>query len=609
MFGSIDTSWVDTDGQYVMIAASSDHSKMAVYHTSRLIQVLTIDLSQLISRIRVPGQQSIYCFGWVGLEALFLQKKPNHLQFFNIKDETAVYDLDTDFTQIGIENDGIKLYSDGSVEFVSPVTTVTKSIVLFMQVIQRLYIGEERAVLGVASASGGALLKEAFQWLCSNKSHQSYEYAMQVRDMSLAIDQCISCAITSWSPELQKSLLKAAHFGMAFNTSFDSSRFVRVLRELRVLNEDLGETCLLNRLIDIGAYGLAVEMCRWLGRDQFEGVDRVLLEWVCLEIMVLNFLCCISNITYFSEFLPVCNTIFFCFTDAAKRAIDAKLPKLARLLIKRETDDSKQVNVLLQLGDIQEALTRAAAAQRPQLMHQVVRYLMKGQKRAEYELAIRKIPLAQCLYQDLVREESGRGPGRMILALLEQASDFERQIMLHLDAAEYEMNGVLISMSQAAFAPSQLERNQEHLTIRETVIEYAADTQKVNQFKHQTKLSEKQFVTNLRNIVKMARLWKKSEMLINGGIALSLYRSSRSRLVVAVGDVPGPMVNGCISFVTETNCDDGLPHTLEHLVFMGSKKYPYKGVLDIIANRCLASGTNAWTDQDHTAYTLSTVGC
>ncbi|KIH49042.1 hypothetical protein ANCDUO_20884, partial [Ancylostoma duodenale] len=126
--------------------------------------------------------------------------------------------------------------------------------------------------------------------------------------------------------------------------------------------------------------------------------------------------------------------------DAAKRAIEAKLPKLARLLIKRETDDSKQVNVLLQLGDIQEALARAAAAQRPQLMHQVVRHLMKEQKRADYELAIRKIPLAQCLYQDLVREESDRGSSKMMLALLEQASDFERQTMFHLDAVESEMN-------------------------------------------------------------------------------------------------------------------------------------------------------------------------
>ena len=41
---------------------------------------------------------------------------------------------------------------------------------------------------------------------------------------------------------------------------------------------------------------------------------------------------------------------------------------------------------------------------------------------------------------------------------------------------------------------------------------------------------------------------------------------------------------------------------------MGSRRYPYKGVLDIIANRCLASGTNAYTDQDHTLYELTTAG-
>jgi secreted Zn-dependent insulinase-like peptidase len=52
------------------------------------------------------------------------------------------------------------------------------------------------------------------------------------------------------------------------------------------------------------------------------------------------------------------------------------------------------------------------------------------------------------------------------------------------------------------------------------------------------------------------------------------------------------------------HCDDGLPHTLEHLVFLGSEAYPYKGVLDKLANRCLAQGTNAWTDVDHTAYTV-----
>lgn len=41
---------------------------------------------------------------------------------------------------------------------------------------------------------------------------------------------------------------------------------------------------------------------------------------------------------------------------------------------------------------------------------------------------------------------------------------------------------------------------------------------------------------------------------------------------------------------------------------MGSRRYPYKGLLDTLANRGFSNGTNAWTDQDHTAYTISTAG-
>ena len=54
--------------------------------------------------------------------------------------------------------------------------------------------------------------------------------------------------------------------------------------------------------------------------------------------------------------------------------------------------------------------------------------------------------------------------------------------------------------------------------------------------------------------------------------------------------------------------NDGLPHTLEHLVFLGSEDYPYKEVLDLLANRALADRTNAWTDTDHTCYTVYTAG-
>lgn len=86
------------------------------------------------------------------------------------------------------------------------------------------------------------------------------------------------------------------------------------------------------------------------------------------------------------------------------------------------------------------------------------------------------------------------------------------------------------------------------------------------------------------------------------------YKSKKTGLTLCFVQVPGPLVNGFFSLATEAHDDDGLPHTLEHLVFMGSESYPYKGLLDLLANRCLAQGTNAWTDTDHTCYTITTAG-
>lgn len=95
---------------------------------------------------------------------------------------------------------------------------------------------------------------------------------------------------------------------------------------------------------------------------------------------------------------------------------------------------------------------------------------------------------------------------------------------------------------------------------------------------------------------------------VNGVIPIHKYKSKKSALKVILAEVDGPVVNGYFVLATEAHDDDGLPHTLEHLIFLGSESYPYKGMLDILANRCLASGTNAWTDVDHTCYTMTTAG-
>lgn len=83
--------------------------------------------------------------------------------------------------------------------------------------------------------------------------------------------------------------------------------------------------------------------------------------------------------------------------------------------------------------------------------------------------------------------------------------------------------------------------------------------------------------------------------------------STRTKLQVTLIDQASPIVNGYFAVATEILNDSGCPHTLEHLVFMGSKKYPYKGLLDILGNLACSS-TNAWTATDQTVYTLTTAG-
>jgi len=66
---------------------------------------------------------------------------------------------------------------------------------------------------------------------------------------------------------------------------------------------------------------------------------------------------------------------------------------------------------------------------------------------------------------------------------------------------------------------------------------------------------------------------------------ITKYESKRTGTAVVVVDKEGPKVNGFFTFATEIFDDSGSPHTLEHLCFMGSKNYPYKGILDRLAIR------------------------
>ncbi|KAE9546710.1 hypothetical protein FO519_010078, partial [Halicephalobus sp. NKZ332] len=100
---------------------------------------------------------------------------------------------------------------------------------------------------------------------------------------------------------------------------------------------------------------------------------------------------------------------------------------------------------------------------------------------------------------------------------------------------------------------------------------------------------------------------KVGSILVEKQIPLTLYRSSASGAKVVIVDHPGAMVNAEISFATAHQDDSGLAHTLEHLVFIGSKKYPYAKFLTSLAERSYGY-INAFTSFDNTAFSIKTVG-
>ena len=71
-------------------------------------------------------------------------------------------------------------------------------------------------------------------------------------------------------------------------------------------------------------------------------------------------------------------------------------------------------------------------------------------------------------------------------------------------------------------------------------------------------------------------------------LTVTTSKSNKTGLTIVVANTESPVVNGFFCLATEAENNWGLPHTLEHLIFMGSRHYPYKDVLDLLGNRCLA---------------------
>ncbi|KAJ2509957.1 hypothetical protein H4217_008091 [Coemansia sp. RSA 1939] len=97
---------------------------------------------------------------------------------------------------------------------------------------------------------------------------------------------------------------------------------------------------------------------------------------------------------------------------------------------------------------------------------------------------------------------------------------------------------------------------------------------------------------------------KSSSSSPGDGIRTSVYKHFTSKMRVVVCRTSSPIYNLNIYVPTVAPNNKGLPHTLEHLVFCGSKRHPTRGYIDVLAAYNYSIGTNACTTDDYTCYTL-----
>uniref|UniRef100_A0A915PN14 Vacuolar protein sorting-associated protein 16 homolog n=1 Tax=Setaria digitata TaxID=48799 RepID=A0A915PN14_9BILA len=432
----LDLSWKIDNGEYTNIVPNWDSSRMALLHSSFVVQIIDSDFSLLSTLpLHTAGDMVITSsLIWCGNEVLALKRTHQSLYLISSSSETHVYDFDSR-VEIDMELDGIKVFT-------------ANELILLSQVPDAI-----DGVLGVASPEPGAILYEASEKLIEG-TYGVYEYLHMIEDqMEKAVQQCLIAAAHQFDTALQKKMLKAASLGKSLLRRQDASQFVDICRVMRVLNslrnpyigmalsfaqsEELKMSALIDRLIDLEQWPSAVSISRYMKVPSKDGVHRILAHWALKKIEIAKAAKEVGKITDFKALSEMIVSKFsnypeVSFADVAMRAAGANLNELAELLLDKETCLTRQVEMLVKLNKIDRALAKAARSQQPDLLHYVLTYLKRTQKKEVIDHLVLKLPQALCLYQDYLKEEAPRH----LLALYMQKDDFARQSLYYLKDSE-----------------------------------------------------------------------------------------------------------------------------------------------------------------------------
>lgn len=375
--GPIQKMAVSRDGQWL---ASFTHDGRLLVMTSNLNDIL---IEQECESALPPEQ-----LAWCGMDTVLLYWD-DMLLMMGPRGDPVRYFYDEPIILIP-ECDGVRILSNSSMEFLQRVPDSTESI------------------FKIGSTSPAALLYDALDHF-DRQSAKADENLRLIRpSLPEAVEACIDAAGHEFDVLRQRTLLRAASYGQAFCSNFQRDHIQEMCKTLRVLNAvrhpDVGmplsiqqyklltPSVLIGRLINAYKHFLALRVSEYLGMNQ----EMVIMHWACSKITASLAISDATLLEILLDKLKLCKGISY--AAVAAHADKNGRRKLAAMLVEHEPRSSKQVPLLLSIGEEDTALMKAIESGDTDLVYLVLFHIWQKRQPLEFFGMIQARALARDLF-------------------------------------------------------------------------------------------------------------------------------------------------------------------------------------------------------------------
>ncbi|CAN1255446.1 Protein VACUOLELESS1 [Linum perenne] len=376
------------EGPVQKIAVSRDGRFLACFmHDGRMVvmNMAFEPLFQYQCESALPPEQ----MAWCALDSVLLYWDDMLLMVGPSSEDSVRYIYDEPVILIP-ECDGVRILSNTSMEFLQ---RVPDSIV---------------SIFKIGSTSPASLLFDALDHFDRRSAKADENLRLIKAALPEAVEACIDAAGHEFDTYRQETLLRAASYGQAFSSNFQRERIQEMCKTLRVLNavrnpeigiplsiqqyKTLTAPVLIARLINAHQHLLALRISEYLGTNQ----EVVIMHWACSKITASLAIPDAALLEILLDKLRLCKGISY--AAVAAHADKSGRRKLAAMLVEHEPRSSKQVPLLLSIGEEDTALVKAIESGDTDLVYLVLFHIWQKRPALEFFGTIQARPLARDMF-------------------------------------------------------------------------------------------------------------------------------------------------------------------------------------------------------------------